>query len=80
MEFSAVKTIGKAPSPRSWHGSAVLSNTKFLIHGGYNGNNALSDTFIFDIGETQPRITFVLCVTHRMKTPPRTFVFQANYV
>ncbi|XP_062301026.1 kelch repeat-containing protein [Scomber scombrus] len=48
MEFSAVKTSGKAPSPRSWHGSAVLSDTKFLIHGGYNGNNALSDTFIFD--------------------------------
>ncbi|KAG7497497.1 hypothetical protein JOB18_038682 [Solea senegalensis] len=49
MEFAAVKTTGKAPSPRSWHGSAVLSDTKFLIHGGYNGNNALSDTFIFDI-------------------------------
>ncbi|XP_030017537.1 kelch repeat-containing protein [Sphaeramia orbicularis] len=49
MEFSAVKTNGKAPSPRSWHGSAVLSDTQFLIHGGYNGNNALSDTFIFDI-------------------------------
>lgn len=48
MEFSAVKATGKAPSPRSWHGSAVLSDTKFLIHGGYNGNNALSDTFIFD--------------------------------
>uniref|UniRef100_UPI003AAD7D94 kelch repeat-containing protein n=1 Tax=Centroberyx gerrardi TaxID=166262 RepID=UPI003AAD7D94 len=48
MEFSAVKTTGKAPSPRSWHGSAVLSDTKFLIHGGYNGNNALNDTFIFD--------------------------------
>ncbi|XP_024143936.1 kelch repeat-containing protein [Oryzias melastigma] len=49
MEFSAVKTTGKAPSPRSWHGSAVLSDAKFLIHGGYNGNNALSDAFIFDI-------------------------------
>ncbi|XP_068164297.1 kelch repeat-containing protein isoform X2 [Antennarius striatus] len=48
MEFSEVKTTGKAPSPRSWHSSVVLSNTKFLIHGGYNGNNALSDTFIFD--------------------------------
>ncbi|XP_022061450.1 kelch repeat-containing protein [Acanthochromis polyacanthus] len=49
MEFSGVKTTGTAPSPRSWHGSAVLSDTKFLIHGGYNGNNALSDAFIFDI-------------------------------
>lgn len=49
MEFSVVKTAGKAPSPRCWHGSAVISDTKFLIHGGYNGHNALSDTFIFDI-------------------------------
>ncbi|XP_015251388.1 PREDICTED: tip elongation aberrant protein 3-like [Cyprinodon variegatus] len=49
MEFSVVKTSGKAPSPRSWHGSAVLSENKFLIHGGYNGNNALGDAFIFDI-------------------------------
>ncbi|KAM4537474.1 kelch repeat-containing protein [Odontesthes bonariensis] len=49
MEFSVVKMSGKAPSPRSWHGSAVLSDTRFLIHGGYNGSNALSDTFIFDI-------------------------------
>ncbi|KAM9836571.1 LOW QUALITY PROTEIN: kelch repeat-containing protein [Aulostomus maculatus] len=48
MEFSAVKTTGRAPSPRSWHGSTVLSDTKFLIHGGYNGHNALSDTFVFD--------------------------------
>ncbi|KAK7909577.1 hypothetical protein WMY93_014261 [Mugilogobius chulae] len=48
MEFSAVTTHGKAPSPRSWHGSAVLSDSKFLIHGGYNGSHALSDAFIFD--------------------------------
>lgn len=38
-------------SSSSWHGSAALSDTKFLIHGGYNGNNALCDTFIFDIGD-----------------------------
>ncbi|XP_053716526.1 kelch repeat-containing protein isoform X2 [Synchiropus splendidus] len=48
MEFSSVETSGSVPSPRSWHGSAVLSETKFLIHGGYNGSHALSDAFIFD--------------------------------
>ncbi|CAJ1086418.1 kelch repeat-containing protein isoform X1 [Xyrichtys novacula] len=48
MEFAAVETTGKAPCPRSWHGSVVISDTKFLIHGGYNGDRALSDTFIFD--------------------------------
>ncbi|XP_023649814.1 kelch repeat-containing protein isoform X1 [Paramormyrops kingsleyae] len=48
MEFSAVRTSGTGPSPRSWHGCAVLSESKFLVHGGYNGNNALTDSFIFD--------------------------------
>ncbi|XP_076145882.1 kelch repeat-containing protein [Alosa pseudoharengus] len=48
MEFSAVKTSGTPPSPRSWHGCALLSDSRFLVHGGYNGNNALSDTFIFN--------------------------------
>ncbi|KAI5104267.1 kelch repeat-containing protein isoform X1 [Silurus meridionalis] len=48
MEFSAVKTSGSAPSPRSWHGCAVLSESRFLVHGGYDGNHALSDTFLFN--------------------------------
>ncbi|XP_068612269.1 kelch repeat-containing protein [Brachionichthys hirsutus] len=49
MEFSELKTSGTAPSPRSWHGSAALSGTKFLIHGGYDGNRALGDAFVFDM-------------------------------
>ncbi|XP_051923280.1 kelch repeat-containing protein isoform X2 [Hippocampus zosterae] len=48
MEFSAVQTRGRSPAPRCWHGNAVISATKFLIHGGYNGNNSLSDAFVFD--------------------------------
>ncbi|XP_019718764.1 kelch repeat-containing protein [Hippocampus comes] len=48
MEFSAVQTSGRSPAPRCWHGSAVISATKFLIHGGYNGNNSLRDAFVFD--------------------------------
>lgn len=51
IEFTCIHVFS------SWHGSAVLSDTKFLIHGGYNGNNALSDTFIFDTGERQLAIT-----------------------
>ncbi|CAL8241682.1 unnamed protein product [Merluccius merluccius] len=66
MEFSAVQTTGKAPSPRSWHGCVALSDTKFLVHGGYNGHIALNDTFIFDIdtnGWTE--------VTHPQLSVPR---------
>ncbi|XP_018592758.2 kelch repeat-containing protein [Scleropages formosus] len=48
MEFLAVNTSGPSPSPRSWHGCAVLSESKFLVHGGYSGNAALNDTFVFN--------------------------------
>ncbi|XP_069036579.1 kelch repeat-containing protein isoform X2 [Lepisosteus oculatus] len=48
MEFSAVEVRGAPPSPRSWHGSAVLSGGSFLVHGGYDGHRALNDSFVFD--------------------------------
>uniref|UniRef100_A0A3P8XAV1 Kelch repeat-containing protein n=1 Tax=Esox lucius TaxID=8010 RepID=A0A3P8XAV1_ESOLU len=48
MEFSTVQTNGSPPSPRSWHGCALLSDSTFVVHGGYNGNQALSDTFTFN--------------------------------
>ncbi|XP_030074988.1 protein GLUTELIN PRECURSOR ACCUMULATION 3 [Microcaecilia unicolor] len=48
MEFSPVEVSGHSPSPRSWHASAVVSDSRFLIHGGYDGNQALSDAFSFD--------------------------------
>ncbi|XP_046872099.1 kelch repeat-containing protein [Hypomesus transpacificus] len=48
MEFSAVRTSGRAPSPRCWHGNAPLSGSRFLLHGGYDGHHALTDTFIFN--------------------------------
>ncbi|KAL0969906.1 hypothetical protein UPYG_G00234330 [Umbra pygmaea] len=48
MEFSAVQTNGLPPSPRSWHGCALLSDSTFVVHGGYSGNQALNDTFTFN--------------------------------
>lgn len=58
----------------SWHSSVVLSDTKFLIHGGYNGNNALSDTFIFDIGERSLTILHKYTHTYNVEArkKPRT--------
>ncbi|XP_793170.5 uncharacterized protein LOC588391 [Strongylocentrotus purpuratus] len=49
MEFTSPKMMGTPPSPRSWHASIALPGNKVLIHGGYNGNEALSDTFIFHL-------------------------------
>ncbi|KAL7880258.1 hypothetical protein SRHO_G00025120 [Serrasalmus rhombeus] len=74
MEFSAVQTNGSAPSPRSWHGCAVLSDSCFLVHGGYNGNDALSDTFIFNTDTscwtslTLPQLTSVPRAGHSIIT------------
>ncbi|XP_038620785.1 rab9 effector protein with kelch motifs-like isoform X1 [Tachyglossus aculeatus] len=48
MEFSEVKTAGTGPSPRCWHAAAPVSNRGFLLHGGYDGERALGDTFFFD--------------------------------
>ncbi|KAK2185056.1 hypothetical protein NP493_246g00012 [Ridgeia piscesae] len=51
VEWIQPKIIGTPPSPRSWHASCALAGSRVLIHGGYNGNNALDDTFIFNLGE-----------------------------
>ncbi|XP_040185002.1 rab9 effector protein with kelch motifs-like [Rana temporaria] len=48
MEFSPVEVNGSSPSPRSWHSAASVSDISFLIHGGYDGNQALTDTHMFN--------------------------------
>ncbi|XP_066536407.1 kelch repeat-containing protein [Hoplias malabaricus] len=74
MEFSAVQTRGSSPSPRSWHGCAGLSDSHFLVHGGYNGNDALNDSYIFNTDTscwtslTLPRITSVPRAGHSIIT------------
>ena len=35
----------------SWHASCALSGNRVLIHGGYNGNHALEDSCIFNLGK-----------------------------
>nr|KAG5688367.1 hypothetical protein BaRGS_032935 [Batillaria attramentaria] len=37
-----------------WHASCALSGRRILIHGGYDGDNALGDTFIFDLAVCLP--------------------------
>ncbi|TRY87653.1 hypothetical protein DNTS_013607, partial [Danionella cerebrum] len=59
-----------------WHGSAVVSESSFLIHGGYNGNNALSDAFIFNTDTscwsslTLPQLNFTPRAGHSIITMP----------
>ncbi|XP_039625015.1 kelch repeat-containing protein [Polypterus senegalus] len=67
MEFSAVDVNGQPPSPRSWHASAVLSDYSFVIHGGYDGNNALRDTFIFNTESS----TWTALVNNTLSATPR---------
>ena len=42
---------GTLPSPRSWHASSVLPRERIFIHGGYDGNQILTDSFVFELGE-----------------------------
>ncbi|BFZ07987.1 hypothetical protein BsWGS_11026 [Bradybaena similaris] len=49
VDWSSPKVFGQAPKPRSWHASCALSNNRIFIHGGYDGDNALHDAFIFDL-------------------------------
>ena len=51
MEFSCPTITGTLPSPRSWHASTVLPRQRIFVHGGYDGNQILTDSFVFDIGE-----------------------------
>uniref|UniRef100_A0A8C4NPE7 Zgc:163014 n=1 Tax=Eptatretus burgeri TaxID=7764 RepID=A0A8C4NPE7_EPTBU len=49
MEYTPVKVKGPVPSARCWHASAPVSDNRLIIHGGYNGNKVLNDTYIFNL-------------------------------
>ncbi|KAK3093369.1 hypothetical protein FSP39_014659, partial [Pinctada imbricata] len=49
VEWTKPTVNGTPPLPRSWHASCALSNNRILIHGGYDGNQALDDTHIFSL-------------------------------
>lgn len=51
MEFSSPILSGTLPSPRSWHASAVLPQQRIFIHGGYDGEQILTDSFVLELGE-----------------------------
>ena len=48
----------------SWHTSCALSGNRVLIHGGYDGNNALSDSAILNLGIVFIKITVLCCLEH----------------
>lgn len=48
MNFNALSTTGTAPSSRTWHATQLLSdNKRFCVYGGFNGERALDDLYIF---------------------------------
>lgn len=59
MEYEEPNVIGIKPTPRCWHASTLLSDSKLLIHGGFDGanNKVLGDSFIFDIGKNKCKLT-----------------------
>lgn len=44
----------------SWHSAASVSDISFLIHGGYDGNQALTDTHMFNTGTNVTCFNFYL--------------------
>ncbi|XP_005102036.1 uncharacterized protein LOC101852189 [Aplysia californica] len=50
VDWSCPKVHGAPPKPRSWHASCTLTNNRLFIHGGYDGDNALHDAHIYDLG------------------------------
>ncbi|CAM9580719.1 unnamed protein product [Lampetra planeri] len=53
MEYAPVQVQGAVPSPRCWHASAPVSDNRMIIHGGYNGQRALTDTHIFNVDTSE---------------------------
>ncbi|XP_022108566.1 kelch domain-containing protein 3-like [Acanthaster planci] len=47
MEFTSIPVKGTPPVPRSWHASAALHGNRILIQGGFDGENAMTDAFVF---------------------------------
>lgn len=55
MEFARLELSGTPPSPRSWHAAVLVRGAEeggggILIQGGYDGETALSDAFLLDLG------------------------------
>ena len=48
MNFTRLATTGNVPTPRTWHSSQMLADgRRFCIYGGFNGDKALDDLYIF---------------------------------
>ena len=40
----------------SWHASAALPGNGILIHGGFDGENAMMDAFVFHLGKCKKQV------------------------
>jgi len=52
LEFTNVTATGPSPSMRSWHAAVALpvnGRRLVLIHGGYDGDKALGDSYVLDM-------------------------------
>ena len=54
MEFEPLVVAGVPPSPRCWHVAITLpipGRQLMLVHGGFNGEETLSDAHILDFDQ-----------------------------
>ncbi|CAH1263598.1 FBXO42 [Branchiostoma lanceolatum] len=49
MDWSQPEVTGTPPAPRSWHTAVPLNGNSFLVHGGYDGDEVMGDSFVFSL-------------------------------
>ncbi|XP_071787789.1 uncharacterized protein [Asterias amurensis] len=47
FDYENIQVMGSPPCPRSWHASAAMPGKRIFIHGGFDGDMAMTDSFIF---------------------------------
>eukprot|EP00058_Branchiostoma_floridae_P003737 XP_002589225.1 hypothetical protein BRAFLDRAFT_74617 [Branchiostoma floridae] len=83
MDWTQPEVTGKPPAPRSWHTAVPLSSNSFLVHGGYDGDEVMGDSFIFSLDTCSwsalaDSVPISPCCGHQGLALPRTLQDKEN--
>eukprot|EP00058_Branchiostoma_floridae_P003749 XP_002589237.1 hypothetical protein BRAFLDRAFT_120761 [Branchiostoma floridae] len=83
MDWTQPEVTGKPPAPRSWHTAVPLSSNSFLVHGGYDGDEVMGDSFIFSLDTCSwsalaDTVPISPCCGHQGLALPRTVQDKEN--